>query len=302
MPSNQGASGNVLSRMRRTSIVIAALMLLASCGDDGEPTTAGNDEPSPSSASSATPEASETPEPLDLQKYEVWFAREDGVSVTFRYVPTQTQIATAVMQELLSGTNEAEEDVDLSTLIPGGTELLGLTIDDGTAVVDLSSEFGSGGGSASMLGRVTQVVYTLTQFDTVKSVVFEIEGEPAGPLGGEGLILEGPQTRKEYASELHPIQVYEPVVGDELTSPISVSGTANVFEATVSLRLVTANGDVLAEDFTTATCGTGCVGDFETTLEFDIEGDVAAYLEVFESSAENGEPIHMVRIPLALFP
>ena len=43
--------------------------------------------------------------------------------------------------------------------------------------VDLSSEFESGGGSADVLTRLGQMVYTLTQFPTVKSVVIQIEGE-----------------------------------------------------------------------------------------------------------------------------
>lgn len=281
---------------------LTALVTSACGSDDGAPAGGGGE---PVGEASETPEGfspSPTDEPLEFRKYELWFARPDGVSVTFRYLPAETAIATSVMEQLLAGTTPGEADADLTTLIPEGTELLDLTISDGTARVDLSSEFGDGGGSASMLGRVAQVVYTLTQFDTVKDVEFLMEGEPVAALGGEGLALDGPQTRDDYAGELHPIQVYEPVVGDELTSPITVSGTANVFEATVSLRLVTENGDVLAEDFTTATCGTGCVGDFETKISFDLDGDVPAYLEVFESSAENGEPIHMVRIPLALFP
>ena len=57
-----------------------------------------------------------------------------------------------------------------SSAIPAGTRLLGLSIAGQIATVDLSSEFESGGGATSVLGRLAQVVYTLTQFPTVTSV------------------------------------------------------------------------------------------------------------------------------------
>ncbi len=45
-------------------------------------------------------------------------------------------------------------------------------------------------------------------------------------------------------------------------APLAVTGFANVFEATVSLEVVDAGGNVVHEDFATATCGTGCWGAF----------------------------------------
>lgn len=99
-----------------------------------------------------------------------------------------------------------------------------------------------------------------------------------------------------------PIVVRRPAPGEEVTSPMTIAGDANVFEATVSLRLVTADGEVLAEDFTTATCGSGCRGDYRTRLRFEVSEPTEAALEVFESSAEDGSPLHMVRIPITLLP
>jgi spore germination protein GerM len=56
----------------------------------------------------------------------------------------------------------------IGTLVPADTRRLGLDISGGTATIDLSSEYQSGGGSPSMTARLAQVVYTLTQFPIVK--------------------------------------------------------------------------------------------------------------------------------------
>jgi spore germination protein GerM len=50
-----------------------------------------------------------------------------------------------------------------------------------------------------MGARVAQVVYTLTEFDSVNAVTFWMEGQPSEALGGEGLILDQPQTRADWA-------------------------------------------------------------------------------------------------------
>lgn len=107
---------------------------------------------------------------------------------------------------------------------------------------------------------------------------------------------------QDEGEETGQIVVRRPSAGDRVASPLVIAGDADVFEATVSLRLVTADGRVLAEDFTTATCGSGCRGDYRTRLKFDVAETTDGILEVFESSAEDGSALHMVRVPLTLLP
>jgi spore germination protein GerM len=129
----------------------------------------------------------------------VWFLGDDVVLEPFEVtVPVTDAVARAALTELLKGP-EAAQAGENATAIPAGTRLLDIAIADGTATVDLSREFGSGGGSASMSARVAQVVYTLTEFDTVNAVTFWMEGQPIEALGGEGLILDQPQTRADWA-------------------------------------------------------------------------------------------------------
>ena len=108
-------------------------------------------------------------------------------------------------------------------------------------------------------------------------------------------------SRKSY--EGRPIiSVSEPCAGDALTSPATVAGEANVFEATVSLRVLDENGKEIGTAFTTAECGTGCWGAFEGEIEFDVDREQMGTLEIFESSAEDGSDLHKVSIDVTLLP
>jgi hypothetical protein len=89
--------------------------------------------------------------------------------------------------------------------------------------------------------------------------------------------------------------VESPLPFQAVTAPITVTGTANTFEATFHYELVDAAGSVLDENCVTATSGTGTRGTFEFTTE-DV-ADVFA-LVVFERSAEDGSRTREVRIPL----
>jgi germination protein M len=85
----------------------------------------------------------------------------------------------------------------VSTAIPAGTQLLGISIDGGVATVDLTSEYQSGESSHSMQVRLGQVVYTLTQFPTVQSVRFRLDGAPVNVLSSEGIVLDHPVGRND---------------------------------------------------------------------------------------------------------
>lgn len=80
--------------------------------------------------------------------------------------------------------------------------------------------------------RIAQVVYTLAQFPTVTSVQFKVDGQGVTVLGG--VPVQSPQTTGMYDGYLPAITVQNPAIGEQVSSPVTVSGTADVFEAVVS--------------------------------------------------------------------
>jgi hypothetical protein len=129
------------------------------------------------------------------------------------------------------------------------------------------------------------------------------EPQELGCLMTNGVPLEGePGFAIPNGTELAPIAVALPQTGASVQSPITVAGSANVFEATVSVRVLDANGDVIVEAFTTAACGTGCRGDFNAQVEIPVDTEQPATIQVFESSAQDGSMINAVEIPVTLLP
>jgi hypothetical protein len=206
------------------------------------------------------------------------------------------------MESLLSGPSEDEQVAGLTSAIPPATKLLGLDIQDGIATVDLSPDYETGGGSSRMRMRLAQVVYTLTQFPTVSGVLLEIDGRSVTAFSSEGIDVGDPLTRAEFEDLSPPIVVDVPKAGAEVHSPVTISGTANVFEATVSIRIRDATGEEIARDFTTATCGTGCRGSYSTKVKFRVDEPQQGTIEVFEQSMEDGSDLFVVEIPVTLLP
>jgi spore germination protein GerM len=241
--------------------------------------------------------------PGDTITYQVWFAQGESLFVTYRTQNATRRVGGAAVQALLEGPTDFEQGYGLTTAVPEGTQFLGLTIEDGVAHVDLTSEYESGGGTLSMSMRLAQVVYTLTQFPTVKGVVFSLDGEPIDVLGGEGVVIDHPLTRKDYAELLPAILVTRPLLGEKVGNPVVVLGTANVFEANVTVRILNSRGKEIASNFTTATCGTGCRGSFRVALGYEVDEEQEGTIVVHDDDAAGaGHPPHEVRIPVTLTP
>ena len=327
--------------MKRPTILVLGIALatiVAACGDStgglgAVPTvvpsaapSAGPSEPdltpgpsvpagptaAPPSSPASTPSPADTPTPsratgktMLVRAYFV-LGGEPGVTglvPVLRTVPETAAVARAAMTALLAGPTSAEKgERTITTAIPGGTTLLGITIRNGVATVDLSGEFDSGGGTASMQYRLAQVVYTLTQFSTVKSVVFRIDGTTVTVFGGEGILLDGPQARNDYYDQLPSIFVDRPAYGAALGNIGPVAGNANVFEASFRIAILDGSGKVLMDDQVKASCGTGCRGGFDLLVGYTIGKAQWGTLRVYDPSEKDGTPEDIRDYPVWLTP
>ncbi len=82
-------------------------------------------------------------------------------TLTFEKSVGDNRVLETAMNELLAG----PESSGYTTAIPQGTKLLGLEVDKEGIHVNLSPEFVSGGGSASMSSRLAQIIYTATSLN-----------------------------------------------------------------------------------------------------------------------------------------
>jgi Sporulation and spore germination/Immunoglobulin-like domain of bacterial spore germination len=296
-------------------VIVAALLGLtvASCGTGSgaesagtvPPIAAGGTDGSESAPATETETASptdtgtDTVAPTEFVNLEVWYTSGETIYMMPFRAPKTPRIGAAALQALLSD----PEVEGVGSAIPRDTTFLGLRIEDGVAYADLSSEFESGGGSLSQRLRVAQVVYTLTQFPTVKGVRFLLDGRPVDVIGGEGVIVDHPVTRREYRDLLPAILVRGPGFGDSVSNPVKVFGSANVFEANVTVEVLDAAGHVVGSTFTTATCGTGCRGTFSVEVAYDVPASMHGTIVVHDDDAAGtGSPPHEVRIPVVLNP
>lgn len=184
----------------------------------------------------------------------------------------------------------------LQDLIPDEVAVLDVTEDGDTITVDMNQAFLAGSGTG-LLGDVTmlnQLIYTATQGNPEAGVIFTLEGQTPGPYGSDGLLLDTAVTRDHFRSDhLNSVIVTTPV-GPESTE---LSGVARVFEATVSLEIRDAAGEVVDTQFTEVTCGSGCWGPYSFTLDPELL-EPAGVVRVFWHSPENGDPTDIVTIPI----
>jgi hypothetical protein len=227
---------------------------------------------------------------------EYWLVHDGVLSWGATYweaAPGKRPIET--VRFLLTRPAGVDLEVDDTSEIPAETRLLGLRINDGVAEVDLSAEFDAEGSEESRRMRAAQIVYTLTQFPEIETVRVQTDGEPyeAAPE---------PVDRNDFIDLAPPIIVNRPYPNEPITSPVTVSGSADVFEATVMIRVLDRNGEELKEDFTTATCGNGCRGEFSQSVPFKVGKKQVGRVEVFWSSAEDGSPQDIISLPVTLGP
>lgn len=272
---------------QRWALGITLCLFGAACGSSSSTST--------SSTSSST---STSTTPSQTKSVLAYFLMNEKLHVVGRVV--EIADPAAAVEALLAGPTSEEAAAGMVTLIPAGTELLSVTVTGREVRVDLTGAFGSGGGSMSVLGRLAQMVFTLTQFEGIDTVRFSLDGEPITQLTGEGVGVDG-VTRATF-SDMSPLVLLEHPYHDETVSqPIRIAGRSNTFEATVYYEVLGADGVKLLEGYVMATSGTGEWGTFDARLADLPPGTKGPlHVRVFDRSAENGEPVSVAEVRINL--
>ena len=246
--------------MIRLAFVLAALALLAGCGDDDE---AGG---------------AQTTGPVETEEVSVYFLRDGEVWPVRREIDTTDGEANAAIAALLQGpTAQEEADLALATAIPDTDEEAAVTIENGVADVQLDVQLADPG--------LAQVVYTLTQFPEVEQVEVQerfltrADFEEQTPA----ILVESPLAFEDVASPLR-------VTGTANTFEANFE-----YELTDTDGRIVDESFVTA----TSGSGTRGTFDF-TTDAYTVPFDGLGSLIVFERSAEDGSRINLVEIPLRM--
>lgn len=261
--------------MRRVVLLLPLAVVAGGCGHSSKDAATAPPASTPTATAATSTSATTTTvqtQPAQTLELRVYFLRDGKVAPVARSIPATEAVAAAAVQALAAGPTER----GLTTAIPAGTSFPPISVDGGVATV------GFPGGLSH--AAIAQVVYTLTQFPTVRGV------RPKRSLDGKTL------TRADFEDVTPSILVESPLPGERVTSPLRARGSANTFEATFVLEVRDSSNRMLARKTATATSGSGTRGTFDETVSFTAAGPI--WLVAYEPSAENGRPLHSVRIPL----
>lgn len=85
-----------------------------------------------------------------------------------------------------------------------------------------------------------------------------------------------------------------------MESPFTVSGIANVFEATFQLLVTDDDGAPIRDETDVASCGTGCSGDFTSDVTYELDRQQFGAVIVWSESARDGSRENLREYPVQL--
>lgn len=271
---------------------LAAAVVLAGCGTETdsaseEPTTT----PSESVASETPTETpSETASEAPAASSLVYFVVDTRAGLRLAREPRELSGesgAAAAVEAMIAG----PEDPDYTSTWSPDTEVLGVTQEGDTIVVDLSEEARTANvGSPGAAAMIQQLVWTATEVvDPEATVQLTIAGQPAGELWG-AVAWDEPIGRQAADEVRMFVGIDSLAEGAFVSSPVEVSGLANAFEATVPWQVLDEQGKKVEKGFTNA-----AEGMVFSEYSFTVELEPGTYtIEVSEddpSGGEAGEPM-----------
>lgn len=185
--------------MKRCAAVVAAMgVVVSACG---LPTTQQPERIDPATVPYGllNIESAEPATPRAGPSTTVYLVRGDRLVAARRRV-TGLNVPAEALRVLLKGPTADESAAGFVSDVPSQTRLISLDLNGVVASVDLSTDFGTTGGSQQVLA-VAQIVYTLTASKFIDSVVFSLNGRPIETPDGSGSLSTAPRSRDDYRKE-----------------------------------------------------------------------------------------------------
>lgn len=254
-PTPLGAAGR---RGAVAAVAAVVVTLLAGC-------TPPNGAASPSTGRAPGVPAAASPETAPTA---VYFATDTRAGLRLARESHDVDVAdpvTAALERMIAGPT----DPDYSSWWNPATEVVAVSRQGGTIAVNLSADARTAEvGSEGAALMVQQLVYTVTEAaEEDVPVRLLVGGEPAGELWG-AVVWDEPVVRADPLDVRVLVQIDQPRDGAAAGSPLTVSGDAAAFEATVPWRVVDRSGfQVAAGSATTAQGQTFAPYEFAVELE-----------------------------------
>jgi spore germination protein GerM len=167
--------------------------------EEAQPNESAAEEPVEKPAAAARPAAADEAPP-DLRERTLYFVSVDSTGMVFiksvkRMVATRGSPLLESLNALLSGPNPQEKAQGLSSLIPEGSRILSARVDGGTAFLNFNETFMFNGyGAEGYVAQLRQIVWTASEFSSVRDVQALIEGKKISFLG-ETIRIDRPIAR-----------------------------------------------------------------------------------------------------------
>jgi Immunoglobulin-like domain of bacterial spore germination/Sporulation and spore germination len=237
---------------------------------------------------SAPPVTTSTTTPVARMPVKAYFLHDNALVPVVVDVPQSRAVARAALEALLAG-----PPAGYTTAVPEAAKLSDVTLVGFAATAALSAPLPS-------LTRTAegQIVDTLTQFATIRNVAITAGTSPVALSDSSGNPLGGPATAADYSdlTAQAPIFVRTPARDSTVTSPVTLSGTAVVFEASFVVE-IHSGGKLLSTQTIDASVGAPERGTWSTTLNLP-PGPVR--LLFYEPSAEDGSHLHATEVDLTV--
>ena len=142
----------------------------------------------------------EKEEPIKIQNVKIFVLDSTGKirSVNRECNPNvEKSCFEFAIRELVKAPSKWEKSKGFTSEIPQSTKILSIRESNDSIMIDLSSDFESGGGAESTYVKVKQIIKTANT-NTKLPVYLYINGKQANVIGGEGIMIKQPLNERSF--------------------------------------------------------------------------------------------------------